>query len=180
MVETLNTDDGERSRQQKEIANTAKGLLKKIQMTELDAHVRVRPHRSLARRREIAAVVSAWVAAFSAGISTVSIFADQKPAAATLALIATAFTTFTVAAKPAERSADHSSRAATYKDCEDKMRNLYFDLTDTGAAASEAGLQFAQNTYGKAYVPFQQCTLTDSVERDTLWSDLEKPPEADA
>lgn len=168
MVETQR-NQGDGNVQQGEIEITEKGLLEKIALVELDANVRVRPHRARANRWNRVAGISGWVAAFSAGIGGISVIAEHTVPAVVLAFTATAFATFTAVFRPAEKAAVHEAFAMGYRDTEDKMRNLHFDLTDSGAAGTPSGRNLAQRAYVAIYNPFQELTKKDSVERDPLW-----------
>lgn len=169
MADTSDAERGEAHLEELDrIEHTPDGLLMLIGLVEIGSHCRVKPHRRRARYWEVIAVLAAWLAAFSAGISAVTVIQDQRPIAAALAIFATALTTFTAVVKPADRAAEHAADATFYKTCEDRMRNLRFDLESVGPEITDAHRRLAQKLYDATYTRFQEVESGDAVSPDPM------------
>jgi hypothetical protein len=139
------------------------GLLEKIALVELNSWMRAQPHRRLARRWHAGSVWASWAAAFTATISSISIFVDYKWAAFVLSLLTAAVSAFLASVRPADHAKTHTAAAVGFTAIEDAMRDLGFDLKHAvggGPDVEAARLKIAANRYDEAYARFEELKAT--------------------
>lgn len=103
-------------------------LAGRISKQKAAAVKRCETHEPKAGRWDLAATFISWGAALAAGISSVSIIANQLVLAAVLAIFTTALSTFLATVKPADRAAEHKKAAVRYRGIITRLDELDVDI----------------------------------------------------